>query len=824
MTTNPAQAQQRAAAALREIGVAANIPYERHLSPSIVETTMGDLVCVLKLSGAPFECASNADINVRHARLNRVLVNLADPRITVWQHIVRREESRYPGGEFPPGYAHDLNVRYMEKLNGEVLMANELYLSVVYRALPWLLSNTVGKLFTVRSLEQIAADREQQTAELDSIVNGLVASLGYYEAERLTMYEHAGLWFSEPAEYFGYLVNGVWERVPVERCPLKSLIGTTRPRFKDETVVLRRPSSRSFSAMLGINEYPSNTPPQFLDQLLAVPCEVVVTQSFTFMRQEAALGEMGRTQGKMENAGDPAKSQIAELPEAADALASHRTVFGAQHYSVEVKGASVDELERNIDIVRAILTDAGIKTAREDLACEGAYWARLPGAFDKRKRLSTIHSGNVSGFMPLHNFPMGRRDGNHWGPALTMLVTAGGTPYYFNLHASDPSAPNGGGKKDVGHTFAFGPNGSGKTAAAMFCLSMAQKYRPTAILFSKDRDSEITARMLGATIYRAEPGLPLFNLFSLDPEEKRTLPHLRRVVRKLVARPYVTASGVEADALPLSPLQETMLDKAINSVLRLTAGERRLGRVLDFVTDTSLAERLAPWCYARPGKAGTKDGVHAWVFDNPVDHLTSDFGNAATTVFDITNFIDDHELRAPLILHLFHLTRRLIDGRRLAVFVSEFWKLLGDPLAAEEGKDLVKTVRKKNGFAFLDTNSLGDALNLPIGRTLIEQAATLMLFPNPAADRKEYMEEGLNLTRREFDLINTELPEGSGMFLLKQGHYSVVVQLPLAGMDDDLAVLSARTANLALMDRLIEQYGEAPEAWYPHFQQQRRSA
>jgi type IV secretion system protein VirB4 len=62
------------------------------------------------------------------------------------------------------------------------------------------------------------------------------------------------------------------------------------------------------------------------------------------------------------------------------------------------------------------------------------------------------------------------------------------------------------------------------------------------------------------------------------------------------------------------------------------------------------------------------------------------------------------------------------------------------------------------------------------------------------------------------------------MFLLKQGRHSVVARLPLAGMDDDLAVLSARTANLELMDRLIAQYGEDPDAWAPHFDIERKSA
>jgi type IV secretion system protein VirB4 len=37
-------------------------------------------------------------------------------------------------------------------------------------------------------------------------------------------------------------------------------------------------------------------------------------------------------------------------------------------------------------------------------------------------------------------------------------------------------------------------------------------------------------------------------------------------------------------------------------------------------------------------------------------------------------------------------------------------------------------------------------------------------------------------------------------------------------------VLSARTSNLALMDRLIAQYGEDIDSWYPHFINERSKA
>lgn len=812
----------RQKAVRRETSAARNIPCEGHLTPSIIDTTAGECLCVLRLAGSSFECADDSDINNRHARLNRIVMGLSDPRVTIWQHVVRREENQYPGGDFAPGYAHDLNERYKAKIGSERLMVNELYMTVVLRPFRTKAEGVLASLFSSRSRSDFRKAREELVAELDRIVTDLAASLGFYEPERLELYERHGVLFSQPAEFFSFLITGKWERVPYAPVPMKYLVGGVRPIFGNETVEMRGANTTHFGAVLGIQAYPPETNPLFLDDLLTQPVEMVITQSFEFQAKDTALRNMRMKANRMENAGDAAKSQIEEIPEIADDLESRRAVMGSHHYSVLIKSRTLEDLGRDLADVRRVLIDAGIKPAREDLALEAAYWAQLPANFAFRPRLSPINSRNLCGFYPLHNFPTGRRTGNHWGDALTMLITAAGTPHYFSLHASDPQAANGGGKKDVGHTILFGPNGSGKTATACFLLSMMQKFDVTSVLFSKDRDTEIIARRLGAKVYplrlNERTGLAPFALAPGDPANVR---HLQLLVRKLMSRTIVTEAGLEVDTKPLTVQEEKDVDKAIFQVLDMAPNARQLGRVLDFLPKGDLYDRLARWCYAR--EKGREDGPLAWVFDNVSATIANELGSVRTTVFDTTAFLDDAELRTPITLHLFHLTGRLIDGRRLAVFFSEFWKSMGDKHFAAFIKDLLKTLRKKNGLVVLDSQSPSDALRHPMARTLIEQVATLILFPNPGADYSEHA-EGLGLSNREFSLIKTDLPEGSGMFLLKQGRHSVVVKLPLGGMDEDLAVLSARTSNLELMDRLIAQYGEDPLVWAPYFNAERNSA
>ena len=98
---------------------------------------------------------------------------------------------------------------------------------------------------------------------------------------------------------------------------------------------------------------------------------------------------------------------------------------------------------------------------------------------------------------PLHNFPVGRATGNHWGEALALLKTSANSPYYFSLHASDPREADGGSRRDTGHTFICGPTGSGKTVFLGFCVAMLAKLGATQVIFDKDRGLEILVRAMG---------------------------------------------------------------------------------------------------------------------------------------------------------------------------------------------------------------------------------------------------------------------------------------------------------------------------------------
>lgn len=78
------------------------------------------------------------------------------------------------------------------------------------------------------------------------------------------------------------------------------------------------------------------------------------------------------------------------------------------------------------------------------------------------------------------------------------------------------------------------------------------------------------------------------------------------------------------------------------------------------------------------------------------------------------------------------------------------------------------------------------------------------------------------MQHREFELIQSELTRESRRFLVKQGHNSVVAELNLRGMDDEIAVLSGTTANIELLDEIRGEVGDNPDVWLPIFQERRK--
>ncbi|APG88060.1 type IV secretion system protein VirB4 (plasmid) [Sinorhizobium americanum CCGM7] len=783
-----------AAIRARELEPETFIPYVRHVDETTIALDSRSLMAMVALDGVSFETADVLDLNGLHRDLNTLYRNVADERLAIWTHIIRRRDNEYPEGTFVSAFSDALNGKYRDCMMREDLFRNDLYLTLLWspsRDPAEKITSLVSRLRRARHAD-IELDGEALKLLGDKLVD-VTVGLQRFRPRVLSLYERDGLLFSEPSEVLHQIVGGRREPVPLTQGRISSAIYSDRLIFGRETVEIRHEAKSRYAGMFGFKEYPAKTRTGMLDGVLTAPFELVLTQSFAFTAKADARTILGRKQNQMVSAGDKAASQVEELEAAMDDLESNRFVLGEHHLTLSVFAPSVKELTGNLAKARSHLTNGGAVVAREDLGLEAAWWAQLPGNFRYRARSGAITSRNFAALSPFHSYPIGQKDGNEWGPAVAMLKTVSGSPYYFNFHHGD-----------LGNTFVCGPSGAGKTVLLNFMLSQLEKHDPHVVLFDKDRGADLFVRAAGGTYLPLKNGTPTrcapLKALALTPQNKVFLAHW---VGKL--------AGPTTGDFSVGELRD--IAAAIDGLADLPVEHRTIGALRTFLNNTDpegIAARLRRW--ERGGELG-------WVFDNPFD----DIGIRAKFLgYDMTDFLDNEEIRTPLMAYLFYRVEQLIDGRRIIIVIDEFWKALADEGFRDLAQNKLKTIRKQNGLMLFATQSPRDAITSPIAHTIIEQCPTQVFLPNPRGNRSDYV-DGFKLTEREFTLLARELSNESRRFILKQGHNSVVAELDLAGFEDELAILSGRTANVELADAIRHEAGDRPEVWLPIFQQ-RRSA
>jgi len=777
----------------REPEVRAVLPYARHVTDEVVSLDSGALMLCLKLDGVSFETADARDLNDWHVKLNQAWRNLADERLAVWHHLVRRPVAVAPAAGHASHFARELSATYDARLAGSRLFVNDLYVTLVLHPGRAGGDRAEALMRRLRTARKGGAEIDAALLHrLEEAAGDLMEFLARYGPRRLALYQHDGLWFSEPLELVRLILTGRAERVPLTCGHLGDAAYVSRIIFGRETLELRDVAETRFAAMLAIKEYPAATRPGLWDGLLDARFAFVVSQSFAFLSKPAARAVMERKQNQMVSARDRAASQIDGLSEALDDLVSNRFVMGEHHASILVQGDDPAPLADHLAKARGVLADSGLVVAREDLGLEAAFWAQFPGNFSKRTRPAAITSRNFAALAPFHAHPVGRRSGNHWGAALTVLRTTAASPFYFNLHLGD-----------LGHTFICGPSGSGKTVVQNFLLAQLERFGVQQLFIDKDRGAEIFIRACGGDYLALQAGEPTgFAPFKALKPSAANRAFLARLVRALVQRPGEM----------LSVGQTRAIEDGVRALEALPTAQRSLVALRSLLGQGDaggIGARLERWM------AG---GPLGWVLDNPKDEVSLE---ARLVGFDITTILDDAEVRAPVMLYLLHRIGERVDGRRLVLDIDEFWKALGDPAFTDLARDGLKTWRKQNAVMVFGTQSPSDALASPIAPAILEQCATKIFLPNAHGQARDYV-DGFGLTETEFGLIRDELTPESHRFLIKQGHASVVAELDLTGLDDALAILSGRAETVALLDRLRAEHGDAYAHWRDAFHQQRR--
>jgi type IV secretion system protein VirB4 len=767
------------------------LPYAGHLDDHTVMTRGGDLIQMIQVDGIAFETADSETLNHMAAVRDVVMRGIANSNLMLYCHVIRRQVTAELSGAQPDGFVRDLDDAWQQQLRGKKLYINDMVLMLVRRP-------AQGKIGffdrltkwgngTRNSAERLA-DQTRELRELDAARTNLLSALSRYGPRLLGRYHDANGTCSEPLEILSALYNGEMQPVLEPTGDAGQYLPYKRISFGLDALELKGASANTsrFGAIVSIKDYPAYTAPGMLDNLLRLPHELTMTESFAFIDRQIADERIGLALRRLRAASDETTTLRQGLLGAKDDLTGGAAAYGEHHLTVHVRAMTLAALDAAVADVQASLADIGAVAVREDLNLESAFWGQFPGNADFIARKALVSTANLSGLISLHGFPIGVPAGGPWGEPITVLETTSSTPYFFNLHSGD-----------LGNFTLIGPSGSGKTVVLNFLIAQAQKFHPRTFFFDKDRGAEIFIRAIGGHYDVLRPGTPTgFNPLQL-PENATNQAFLRQWLSQIL-----TPAGGQ-----LTADENAIISSAVDANFGQPAEYRQLRYLVELLaggarpTRGDLAARLAPWYGA---------GEHAWLFDNPTDQLNLD---TRTAGFDMTALLDNPALRTPAMMYLFHRVDERLDGSPSMIVIDEGWKALDDEVFVHRLKDWMKTIRKRNGVVGFATQSASDAIESKIAATIIEQSATQLFMSNPKAQASDYC-GGFGLTAHELDLVRS-LPEHLRCVLIKQGGNSVVARLDMGNMPDAITVLSGREASVRKLDELRRVHGDAPSEWLP---------
>lgn len=767
----------------RERPVGVHLPYARHVDEHTVETRSGLLMQTIKLRGLLFETADSEELNYRKRLRDVMLQSIGSSRFAIYHHIIRRQITAQLSDSFPDNFSAQLDKSWKSRLDSRKLYINDLYLTLIRRPL----QGRMGVLDQIRDVfsrknNSFSVNIGHELRQLNAARDGLLAALGSYAPRLLTIYDSPQGVCSEPLEFLSNLLNGEMRPILLPMEDIGNYLPNRRVSFGQDLVELGPcgATPRGYMGLISIKDYPGQTCAGMFDEVLRLPFELVMSQSFGFVERQAALGRMNLALRRMRSTEDEALSLRAELSHAKDDVAAGRAGFGEHHMTIAIRGETPQIVDAGAAEVQATLADLGIISVREDVALEPAFWAQFPGNFKYIARRGLISTANFAGLASGHNFPIGEMKGGLWGEAVTLLETTAAGPYFFNFHQGD-----------LGNFTVIGPSGSGKTVVLNFLLAQARKFNPRIVFFDKDRGAELFLRAIGGSYDVLRPGVPsgLNPLLLEDNAANRQF--LIDWITLLVGICDVDEVATIRDAIDAN-FQLPPQHRRLRHLVELFRGERR-------PKADDMSARLRPWW---------GDGECAWLFDNAEDKTDL---NKRAVGFDMTQVLDNPMLRTPAMMYLFHRVEERLDGTASIIVVDEGWKVLDDDVFVRRIKDWEKTIRKRNGIVGFATQSAQDALESRISSAIIEQSATQIFMANPKARSVDYI-DGFGLSQHEFDLIRT-LPDNAHCFLVKHGLESVVVRLNLTGERDMLTVLSGRERTVRLLDHIRAEYGDDPDVW-----------
>lgn len=745
------------------------VPYACLYDPYTVLTKNGELLQTIRINGLSYENIQQENFELRTFLRNVIREHIPTDSFAIWFHTIRSKSDLRAPGDQTIDFAKRLNAAWNEKHGFADQYTNDVYVTIVSEGQDArILSPKVFMRGLIPMLDMRWRNEhiKEMHGNLDTVVQKIEEALQPFGAERLGIVDEGGEPYSELLRFLNRIINFVDTPIPVSDMDLSAQLTGGEISFAYNAMEVRSASgARRFAAILTIKDYKEKGLP-FIDRFLKLPVEFMVTQCVHFISSDQALKEYREVKKLQDIAEEKELSKMMELDALLACDTGRITDFGEQQLSLFIVADSVRQLERNIRHTVNFLGRHGIVSFREDLKFEECFWAQLPGNFTFVNRMYATSMNHMAGFANLYNHPVGLREHNHWGPAVTTLQTANGTPYFFNFHIDE-----------VGHTLITGRPGAGKSTVVNFLLTESMKFQPVIQYFDVSNRHQGWIETMGGRAYSfGGPGSaavaapPPLNPFVLPGSEG----NIRFVQRWLSV--LVRCGGQTIDEQDKQAIGETLRDIYGDGQPRYL---RRFHDILQ-MRSPQTAAKFQMWLRGAP--YGHFFDHEEDLFDRPDD----------IRGFHLTDVIQDGRVIAPLLSYLLQRLTILLDGRPTILVLDEAWQLIGQTHIAGELDRWLQQLTEMNAIAIFKTSQIEEVAEIAFTKPLMEHVATEIYLPDDMAD--DIYIDSFGLTELELSYLELLTTEQRHV-LIKRMENTVIAEIDLSGLDAFVEVLTGEKAT-----------------------------
>lgn len=806
-----------------ELDLAAHIPISTHVHKNVVMTKNGDLLAVWETDGLDFLTTSDKELLIENDAFARMLQTLTANKegVSFYYHRVRKNQ------------AIKVQFKSSNWLAKKVFMLYENYLSKKHFKKTKIYFTLIWKSSRVIKVDKEKSSLLEEFLEMVALVSSTINSdaTKYMNTKLLSLKENEGFLQSEIVNFYHLLLTGEQRSIRVTETPFYELLGDKRYFFIGDVLEIRGNKGSKFVRQLEIKEYSSYSSCGMYDVLNMFDGTLITTHSFSLLDRKLATKRVEAIARKLRSSKDKALTQQAELEVLLDKLHGGEMSTGLSHSTFLVYANSVDQLKNKTSALIAELQKLGMIVTTADITLPTSFFAQMPGNFNYQARQAIITSQNFANFADFHGFYSGKEKDNSWGNAVALFRNSFGEAFWLNFHAETERDDFNKLAHNLANTVIIGSSESGKTFFSNVCLVFLQQFaekesfavqsvkkKATFVYLDKDYGAEACIKSLGGKYLKIKNGEATgFNPFFLDntPENLEFLFSLFKYIVCLNESKFTNSHSREL-ANAISAVMSQPLEKRVYGVTRLKEFLMQSSTEEAIVFD--LNNRLESWCY---------EGKYGWIFDNEIDELVfnDEFNNYG---FDGSEFLDNKEVTNAIGAYLLHRIQLLLDGRRLVLFIDEFWKWLRGELFADFVFDKLKTIRKLNAFLVVATQSPSDVLSSSTAAAVLEQTETKIFLANKNALEAEYCgsvnqdsefketQRHFGLTFKEFDIVRNFRPSGRQM-LIKKGHWSTVVNADFSFLGNYTKLLSTTKNSSELLEEMNVGTYLNPQQWVDEF-------